>query len=139
MASPTSIPVLHRALTRLSAQAALAPAARAQGKAALHEALGALGSRIALYDLREMLEARPARAWEQLLAVAQTLGDASLVPALTALATDVPEATAACARALKAIVAREGLRRNSRAVKAVKPEHRAALDSLWSHRLAARG
>ena len=98
----------------------------------LHQALAERGSRIALYDLRERLEARPAKSAEALLDIAARIGDASLVASIVSLAADRTALTAACADALAAIVSREKLRRTHRLVKAVRPEHRAILDGLWS-------
>jgi hypothetical protein len=62
------------------------------------------------------------------------VGDASLVPALAALATDAPRLLPDCARAFGAIAAREKLRPRSAALRAVRPEHRAALGVLWGRR-----
>jgi len=98
----------------------------------LHQALAERGSRIALYDLRERLDARPAKAAEPLLEVAARIGDASLVASIAALAADRTALTGACAEALAAIVSREKLRKTHRGVKAVRPEHRRILDGLWS-------
>ncbi len=136
--SPASIPVLHRCLERLSPRAGGGEAAAvAEAKAQIHLALAALGTRIALYDLREMLAARPPWAAPLLLEAAAHIGEASLVPALAALAHDQPSSLNACATAFAAIAHREKLRRTSAALRAVKPEHRKALDGLWSRHRGA--
>ena len=127
---PEAIPALHAALGRL-------PPAGSQPRAAriglrLHQALAARGSRIALYDLRERLEARPARDAEGLLEVAASLGDASFIPTLARLASDALPLVPACADTLRAIVAREKIKKGQRSVKAVRPEHRATFESLWT-------
>src|SRR5262249_30191044 len=131
---PSSIPVLARALERLSA----APdddtshGMRALAKGSLHAALAALDSRIALFDLREMLLARPPRALDVLLPAAGRVGDASLVPALAALAAESELLVETCAEPFAAIVRREGLRRTSAVMKAVPAAHRPGLEALWA-------
>jgi len=130
----SSIPVLGRALERLSA----APdddtsrGMRALAKGSVHGALAALDSRIALFDLREMLQARPPRALDVLLPAAARVGDATLVPALAALATESPALLESCAESFVAIVRREGLRRTSAVLKAVPPTHGPGLEALWA-------
>jgi hypothetical protein len=121
--TPGSILVLHRLLERIE---------DAESRARVHTALAGLGSRIALYDLREMLEARPVRAAAPLLDAAARLGDASLVPTLAALVADTPELLEACAAAFASIAVREKLRRASRVSKGVRTEHREALAELWA-------
>jgi hypothetical protein len=69
-----------------------------------------------------------------LLEVAAKVGDASLAPALAALAAEAPALAPACARSFRAIVAREKLVRRSAALRVVRPEHRAALEMLWGRR-----
>jgi hypothetical protein len=95
-----------------------------------------LDSRIALYALREALAERPPLAARRLLDAASRIGDASLVPAIVALAHDAPPFFDACARALAAIVARERLTRRSRALKGVPQRLQLTLEKLW--RAAAR-
>jgi HEAT repeat protein len=143
LGGPSSIPVLGRALERLSA----APdddtsrGMRALAKGSVHAALAALDSRIALFDLREMLQARPPRALDVLLPAAARVGDASLVPALAGLATESPALLESCAPPFADIVRREGLRRTSTVMKAVPAAHRPGLEALWARtaqRTAAR-
>jgi HEAT repeat protein len=128
-----AIPPLHRLLEQLDAQvdAGADAATIADAKAAVHVALATLGSRIALYHLREMLERPPAHALTALVEAAGLIGDATLLPALAALATTHAAVAPPATRALAGIVAREGLRKNSRLVKRVAPEHRAALEQAW--------
>jgi HEAT repeat protein len=138
--SPALLPLLGRRLEALGAQAS-APGgeAVARSKARLHLALGALGSRIALHDLREMLKARPLYAARDLLAAAEAVGDASLVPALAAIAADEPQLAPATAAAFLAIARREKLRRTSRVVKGLGTAHKAALEKLWPAQRAGSG
>jgi HEAT repeat protein len=130
--SPALLPLLGRRLEALGAQAG-APGAEAiaRAKANIHLALGALGSRIALHDLREMLKARPLHSARDLLAAAALVGDASLVPALTAIVIEEPRLLDAARTTFEAIARRANLRRTSRAVRSLGPEHKAAVERLW--------
>jgi hypothetical protein len=128
--SPALIALLRLRLGEIGAAAATR--ATAQARARIHLALAALGSRIALHDLRELLKARPVHAAQDLLAAAGRVGDASLVPALAALAADEPLLAAAATPAFQAIVEREGLRRTSRVIVGLRPAHRVALNALWA-------
>ncbi len=128
---------LHRALVSLR-ESGSTPAAFGLAAARLHAALAARDSRIALYDLRERLARRPPLEAETLLAAAGRVGDSSFVAPLVALAAEVPAHTAHCVAALTAIVGRENLKKSHRDVKAVRPQHRAVLDGLWSRATARR-
>jgi hypothetical protein len=127
---PEAIPALHRLLGGLGPQAE--DPRSAEMAVRLHEALAARGSRIALYDLRERLEARPPRDVLRLLEVAGQVADASFVPTLARLAADALPLVPACAAVLRAIVRRERLKKSHRSVKAVRAEHQAVFESLWS-------
>jgi HEAT repeat protein len=130
--SPALVPLLRRHLDEVGANAASTGAeAVARAKARVHLALGALDSRIALHDLRDLLRARPLYAAADLLAAAERVGDASLVPALAALAVDDGRFAEPVGNAFRAIVRREKLRRSSRVVKALRPGQRAALERHW--------
>jgi HEAT repeat protein len=131
-----SIPVLQRALERLGFEGAGAlpedeAAPRALAKAHVHVALAARDSRIALFDLRQMLGARPLRALPLLLRAAGLIGEGSLVPALVRIAAERPDRFDDCGRAFAAIVRRERLRRTSLAIRAVRAQDRATLEALW--------
>ncbi len=138
--SPALLPILRQRLETLSAPAGAHGAeTMARAKARIHLALGALGSRIALHDLREMLRGRPLYAAHDLLAATDLVGDTSFVPALAALAADEPGLAAAAAPVLQAIVRREGLRRTSRVVMGLPPAHKTALEALWPPQRGASG
>jgi HEAT repeat protein len=127
-----AIPQLARALTQLGPiRPEREEASSLSTRGALHEALAALDSRVALYDLREALEAHPRSVLPALLRAASRVGDASVVPALARAVAEDPALLDACAATLAAIVAREKLRRTSAALKAVRPEHRPAFKLLW--------
>ena len=134
-----AIPALQRALERLGPlRRGRTDPASLRARAAIHEALAALDSRVALYDLRETIEARPRAVMPALLRAASRIGDASVVPALARVVAEDTALLDGCADALAAIVARERLRRTSAALKAVRPEHRTAFDLLWERAKAAR-
>jgi hypothetical protein len=130
--APGSIPPLLRALQRQAASPhAAGTNSVADVKARIHLALATLDSRVALYDLREMLLEPPSGATPVLLDAAARIGDKTLVPALARLAVHEGRTRAGCAAALAAIVRREKLRRSSPAVKGLRPEDRAALEAVW--------
>ena len=131
--SPTSIPVLSRALTRLR-DLPLAARDEAQGEAIsrLHLALAALDSRIALFDLRERLKATPLRAAGTLLEAAERIGDASFVPVLARIHANERTLRGRAASAFAAIVTREGLEPRRMARRGLRPEDREALRTLWA-------
>ena len=127
-----AIPKLLRALEGLGpVRRGRTEAASLRARAAIHEALAALDSRAALYDLRETIEAHPRGVMPAFLRAAGRIGDASIVPALARAVAEDPPLLEPCAETFAAIVAREKLKRTARSGKAVRPEHRAALDRLW--------
>lgn len=139
-----SIPVLRRTLERLGYEGGeplpdLEAMARQQTKAHVHAALGALGSRIALFDLRQMLAAPAPRALPLLLRAAAAVGDGSLVPPLARLSNDRPQTLEDCALAFTAIARRERLRRTSAALRAVRPQDRPVLEVFWQKARGAKG
>jgi len=131
-----AIPALLKALDRLGPLGGRTDAASLRARGTLHEALAALGTRVALFDLREAIAAHPRAAMPSLLRAAARIGDASVVPALARAAAEDAPLLDACAGTLAAILARERLRKTSAALKSVRPEHRAALELLWE---SARG
>jgi hypothetical protein len=132
-----AIPVLRQALERLGSPGrADAPSLRA--RAAIHGALAALDSRVALYDLRETLATRPLAVMPALLRSAGRIGDGSLVPLLARAVAEKAAPLEACAEALAAIVAREKLRRTSAACRSVAASDREAFLLLWEAAKAAR-
>jgi hypothetical protein len=134
-----AIPSLQKALERLGPlRRGRTDPASLRARAAIHEALAALDSRVALYDLRETLEARPRAVMPALLRAAGRIGDASVVPVLARVVAEETALLDRCADALAAIVARERLRRSSAALRAVRPEHRTAFDLLWERAKGAR-
>lgn len=134
----TALPPLRRALEGLGPMRGAADPASLRARAALHEAFAALDSRVALYDLREAIGAHPPTIMPPLLRAAARIGDATVVPALARAVAEDTGLLDGCAEALAAIAARERLRRTSATLKAVRPEHRSALDLLWERAKALR-
>lgn len=130
---PAAILRLRRLIDELGERVAAGePAGRiAEAKARAHLALAALGSRIAVHDLREMLEARPCLAAAKLLEAAKLLADPTLLPCVVGLAAESPAHFDACTAVFATVVTRGKLRRNSRALKPVKSRHQPALERLW--------
>jgi HEAT repeat protein len=143
IATPASIPILHGALARLGP--ARAHAARPEdeiavrARVAVHRALGSLGSRIALYDLREAIEARPAHGIAGLLEVAGRIGDATLVPCLARAASEDKALRPQCSAAFAAIARREKLRRTSASLKPVRSADRVVLEGFFASLGRRRG
>lgn len=136
---PAAVPLLHAALSRLAGEPdAGRRVASAEARAALHQALARLDSRAGLYDLRDLLAARPVRAVERLLPAAAAVGDGSVARLLVRLAADEPALLAACRGPLAAIVRREKLRRTNRVWRDLKPDEQRALEGLWPQRASPR-
>jgi hypothetical protein len=134
--APAIPPLLH-ALERLGPPGR-ADARSLQERVAIHGALAALDSRVALYDLRETIATGPGAVLPALLRVAGRVGDGSFVPLLARAAAEKEAPLEACAEALAAIVAREKLRRTSAACRAVAASDRGAFLLLWEAAKAAR-
>jgi hypothetical protein len=127
LGQPSSIPRLSELLRGLAALPETSQ--RLEARARVHLALSALHSRLALYDLRELLQRRPPVAPELLLRAAEAVGDSSLLPSLAALYTNAPEHAERCAAAFRAAAAREpGKARRQRP----REEHREAWSRLWA-------
>jgi hypothetical protein len=134
-----AIPALQQALERLGppGRGGRDPSSL-RARAAIHEALAALDSRIALYDLRETIAAGARTVMPALLRAAGRVGDGSLVPVLAHAVAEDPASLDACAEALAAIVAREKLRKTSAACRSVRPDDRAAFVLVWDAAKASR-
>ena len=133
LGQPSSIPRLSELLRGLAG--APETPQRLEARARVHLALSALHSRIALYDLRELLQRQPPVAPELLLRAAEAVGDCSLLPSLAALCTNAPEHAEGCAAAFRAAVAREPAKARRQRP---REEHREAWDQLWAGYTPAR-
>jgi HEAT repeat protein len=132
--SVPTIPDLHREIQELSAGGRPGTPATARAKARIHVALARLDSRIALYDLREMLESRPVRDAGDLLEAAALIGDRSMLPVVVALAHDEPGLLEPSARAFARIVERERISRGSSLLRTIPHEQRSTFEELWRSR-----
>jgi hypothetical protein len=137
---PASIPVLSRALARAgdSARSEEDPDDGLAARAAIHSALAALDSRVALHDLRDLIALHPRGVMPALLAAAARVGDASLVPALARAASEEPALLEPCASTFVVIARRARLRRSNAALRRVRVEHRGALDAFFAARRRGR-
>jgi hypothetical protein len=125
---PSSIPALSRTLARLAEAPGDDDALEA--RAAIHTALAALESGIALHDLRELIARHPPGVMPQLLDAATRVGNASFVPALARAASEDPALLEPCGSTYAAIARRGRLRRSSAALRRVRAEHRPALEAF---------
>jgi HEAT repeat protein len=109
-------------------------------RAAAHVALATRGSRLAVYDLREALEAAREPLPVEFLAALTLAGDAScLEPIAAAYARAAGDHADAwwprhLADAFQSIVSREGLTRRHAVVKKIEKRWPDALRALWQRR-----
>jgi len=103
-------------------------------RAAAHVALASRGSRLALYDLRESLEAATAPLPVEFLAALSLAGDASCLEPIAAAHAKAKDAwwRDHLADAFRAIVARERVTRRHAAVKKIAKKWKGVVDELWS-------
>ncbi len=127
------LPVLHRLIGVVAAREAAEPSGPRQEawkvtRGAVHAALAARGSRVALYDLRETLERARGPVPVEFLAAVERIGDASCLDALAAafartLAAGFPARdwwTEHLAAAFRGIVQRERLTSRHAAIKRIR-------------------
>ncbi len=122
----TPLPVLHRLVERLREREAADPTRRAAWmtvRASAHLALASRGSRLALYDLRETLEAANAPLPVEFLAALERIGDASCLEAIASAYAGAPAEgewwRQHLVHAFRAIVARERLTKRHAVVKKI--------------------
>lgn len=127
-------PRLLDLLARFAFEHVPAPDARAELAALAHRALGRLGSRLALHDLRDRLRARPPVALPYLLDAVTALPDISLLEPLAELLADPIDGvdTAALRAAASTLAATLQLTTRSRAVTSLPDAPRAALRQALS-------
>ncbi len=134
-----ALPLVHRLIERLREQEASEPAAarRAQwahARAAAHLTLAHRGSRLAVYDLRESLEAADAALPVEFLTALALVGDASCLEPIAAAygRKDDDWWQQHLADAFRAIVARERITRRQAVVKKIEKRWPTALGDLWA-------
>lgn len=139
----TSLALLHRALERIRDVELNAPSRTRRGwraaRTAIHVVLAHQGSRVALYDLRELLEAAEGPVPAPLLAAVGTIGDTSCLEPLAAIfargSSRPDEATSnrLVAEAFQAIVVRERVTARHGVAKKLKQRWPAQWSALWPH------
>lgn len=120
-------PRLLDLLARLAFEGVVAPDARAEIAARAHRALGRLGSRLALHDLRDRLRARPPVALPFLLEAVAALPDASLLEPLAELLADEVEPLGELRATAAGLCTALQISTRSRAVTALPERSRAAI------------
>lgn len=142
-----SLPLVLRIIERVREREAAEPTPRkdewmrVRGRA--HVMLADRGSRIALYDLRESIEAAARPLPVEFLAALATAGDASCLEAIAAAYSRAMPAAATVedegrwwrdhlADAFQLIVHREGLTRGHAQMKKIEKRWGLALDQLWA-------
>ncbi len=134
------LPVLLRIIERVREHERDQPAAQRSDwtavRAAAHLALAQRGSRLAVYDLRESIEAARAPLPVEFLAALSTIGDASCVEAIAGAFTLARDQwwRDHLADAFRAIVKREKLTRRHAAIRKIEKKSKPALDELWPPR-----
>ena len=145
-ASTASIPALLQVIERVRHREVDAPpqerVAWAHARGRVHVELASRGSRVALYDLRETLNASTGPLAVDFLSALSMAGDGSC---LEAIADAYARSTAAgignerwwrdhLAEVFRAIVEREGITRRQSVVKRIERRMKPTFDELWSGR-----
>jgi len=132
------LPLLLRVIERMREREAAEPAARRDewtvARAAAHVALASRGSRLALYDLRESLEAAIGPLPVEFLSALSMAGDVSCLEPIAAAHAKARNAwwRDHLAGAFHAIVARERVTRRHKAVKKIEKRLPGTLSALWA-------
>jgi hypothetical protein len=102
-------------------------------RAAVHAALAARSSRLAVYDLRESLERATQPLPVEMLTALGAIGDRSCLEAIAAAYSRVSDQwwRRHLVEAFHVIVAREGITRRTGPVAKIHKRHPEALDRLW--------
>ncbi|MGH9139797.1 MAG: hypothetical protein ACRD2I_01500, partial [Vicinamibacterales bacterium] len=112
-------------------------------RAAAHVTLAQRGSRLALYDLRDSLEAARGPLPVEFLAAITLIGDASCLEAIAAAHARARPKDAwwrrHLAEAFQTIVKRDQLTRRHAAMKKIEKRWPGALDGLWAGRAGGAG
>lgn len=134
----TSLTVLHRVIERVRGHEAAIPAADAEAwrvvRATAHLALAARGSRLAVYDLRETLQALVAQTPVGMLSALQQVGDASVLEAVADAWQDTtdPWFRGQMATIFRDVVERERITKRHAAVKKLSARLPEAMAALWA-------
>jgi HEAT repeat protein len=133
-----ALPLLLRVVERVRDREALEPPAQrprwTTTRAAAHVALANRGSRLALYDLRESIEAATAPLPVEFLTALSIIGDASCLEAIGSAHARSRDAwwRTHLAGAFRTIVGRERITRRHAVVKRIEKRWKSTLDELWA-------
>jgi hypothetical protein len=110
-------------------------------RAAAHVALAHRGSRLALYDLRESVEASKGPLPVEFLAAISLIGDASCVEAIAAAHAKAKDSwwRRHLAEAFSAIVHREKLTRRHAVMRKAERKWKRAVDEMWTGKAGRAG
>ncbi len=137
-ALPTLVEVVERVRVREGSEPIGARDQWRLARAAAHVTLAERGSRLALYDLRESLEAARGPLPVEFLAAITLIGDATCLEAIAAAHVKARPKDdwwrRHLAEAFQAIVKRDQLTRRHAAVKKIHKRWPGALDGLWAGR-----
>lgn len=140
-----ALPVLLRIVERVREREAQEGAAHRQAwttaRAAAHLALANRGSRLAVYDLRESIDAATAPLPVEFLAALALVGDASCLGAIAGAHARARDAwwREHLADAFRAVVAREKLTRRHAAIKRIEKKWKGTVEEMWAGRAGRAG
>lgn len=146
-ADTAPLPLLLSIVERIRDREPTVPTAQQMGwmtaRAAAHHALAKRGSRIALYDLRESLDAAHAPLPVEFVSALSEIGDASCLESVAGAYARMSEAGAMrddwwrrhLAEAFRTIVARERITRRNAALKRIDKRWPAAVDAILNRRI----
>ena len=129
--------VLHKVIERVRVREAAAAADDVDAwrvvRATTHLALAARGSRLAVYDLRESIEALGSQTPVGMLSALQQVGDASVLDAVADAWTGSPDAwfRSQLVTIFRAIVAREKMTKRHATIKKIAARLPESLGELW--------
>jgi HEAT repeat protein len=139
------LPLLLRVIERVREREAAEPAAHrdewTMARAAAHVALASRGSRLALYDLRESLEAATTPLPVEFLRALSMAGDVSCLEPVAGAHVKAKNAwwRDHLAAAFRAIVVRERLTRRHVAMKKIEKKWKGVVEELWAGGSGAGG
>jgi HEAT repeat protein len=141
VASPLLLRVIERIREREAAETAARRDQWTMARAAAHVALASRGSRLALYDLRESLEAATAPLPVEFLAALSMAGDVSCLEPIAGAHAKSKNAwwRDHLAGAFRAIVAREKVTRRHAAIKKIEKKWKAVAADIWSRGSSGSG
>ena len=138
---PLLLRIVERVREREAAESAVGREEWTLTRAAAHVALAHRGSRLALYDLRESLEASTEPLPVEYLAALSLVGDASCLEAIAGAHARARNAwwRDHLARAFREIVGRERLTKRHAAVKKLEKKWKETVETIWAGKAGRAG